>query len=98
MTDLFGWGTPVEIERRRRIRLCVWAYAYELLNVSLVSDATFDAECIASQPHIRTGRLDDWWQREFAPHTGSWILTHPELTSIATLAKQMLHKMETTDE
>ena len=85
MIDLFRWGTPIEIERRRRIRLSLWAYAYEIAGAQLVDDARFDAEAYKSDPQIETGHLDDWWQACFAPHTGQWIHSHPELQRLADL-------------
>lgn len=87
--DLFRWGTPVEVERRRRIRLSLWAYAYEIAGAQLVDDARFDAEAYRSDPDIETGRLDDWWRACFAPHTGQWIHSHPELPALAQLHKRL---------
>lgn len=78
------WGTPVEIETRRRIRLAVWSYAYEFENVSLVSDGTFDVESYLvnlKQPTNRPG-LDFWFQIHFQPATGLWVHHHPELDKI----------------
>lgn len=68
--------TPVEVERRRRIMVSVWAYSYEMLNppVSLVDDHVFDAECylLAAGLRVDTDRLDlDYWFRgAFDPSTG----------------------------
>lgn len=86
MTDLFGWGRPSERERRTRIRLCVAAYAYEVLGAPVMSDAAFDALALTSDPRVATGQFDDWWRRNFAPHTGQWIHTHPDLSGVARLA------------
>jgi hypothetical protein len=36
------WGSEIEIERKRRINVSLWAYAYERESDSLVSDA----ECL----------------------------------------------------
>jgi hypothetical protein len=83
--DIFGWGSRTEVERRRRIRLSVWAYAYEIANAPLVDDARFDAEAYASNPQIFTGRLDIWWMQHFRPFTGQWINWHPELPRVALL-------------
>jgi hypothetical protein len=83
--DLFGWGRPSERERRTRIRLCVAAYAYEVLGAPVMSDAAFDALALTSDPSITTGRFDEWWRAEFQPHTGQWIHTHPDLSGVARL-------------
>lgn len=85
MIDLFAWGTPVEVERRRRIRLCLWAYAYEIADNMLVSDTQFDAEARQSDTSIDTGHLDDWWRACFNPSTGMWIHMHPELDKVRKL-------------
>ena len=78
-----AWGAPAEIERRRRIRVAVWAYAYEVFDVSLVSDHRFDTECRLIDTSVLTGkpRLDQW----FAAHTGQWVHKHPDLKHLAAL-------------
>lgn len=80
--DLFQWGTTVEVERRRRIMLCMAAYAYEVLDTPIMSDADYDALANVSDPSIRTGRYDDWWIASFQPDTGQWIHMHPDLDGI----------------
>lgn len=84
MTD---WGTQQEIETRRRIKLAVWAYAYEFRNVSIVDDFVFDFESRMVDLNVRTDRpdLDIWFVCNFDPSTGQWIHKHPELTKVAGL-------------
>lgn len=90
MQDLFTrkWGTGatgrIERERRRRIMLAVWAYAYEFEAVSLVSDAEFDKESYLVDPSTNTGRadLDHFFRTSFAAYTGQWIYKHPELDKV----------------
>jgi len=83
------WGTPKEVETRRRILVSVWAYAYELADTprSLVPDHIFDAECymLAAGLRVDTDRpdLDYWFRGMFDPSTGMWIHKHPELDKIA---------------
>ena len=81
------WGTEKEIETRRRIRLSVWAYAYEYRAHSIVPDHTFDFESYCVDLRIDTDRLDlDYWFRaEFEPATGMWIRKHPELEKVGQL-------------
>jgi len=80
-----NWGTPKEIETRRRIKLCVWAYAYERQFHSIVSDSAFDHECLQVDLSIKTDRpdLDAWFLKNFDPSTGAWVHAHPELNKIA---------------
>lgn len=86
-----AWGNPVEVERRRRIRLSLWAYAYELQNVSLVSDHVFDEAAKLVDPSVSTGRptLDQFFRTEFHPDTGMWIRQHPELLKVAALYRKV---------
>ncbi len=88
MIDLFAWGTPVERERRTRIKLCVAAYCYEYLDQPVLTDAQFDALANLSDPSIITGRHDDWWRNNFQPFTGSWIHSHPELAQLGKYARR----------
>lgn len=76
--------TVTEIERHRRIKLSLWAYAYEFEDHSIVSDAVFDVESYQVNLAVETDRLDlDYWFRaQFQPCTGLWIHQHPELNRI----------------
>ena len=73
-----------------RIRLSVFAYAYEMCNESLISDGEFDALCLQVDPSIETGnaKMDKFFKEEFNPSTGQWIHKHPELTGIVHLYKK----------
>lgn len=84
---LFGPYDLVARETRRRVKLTVWAYAYEFQDDPLVSDAEFDGECLLVDLTISTNRpdLDAWWRENFSPHTGQWIHRHPELSVVADL-------------
>lgn len=84
MRSLFYHQTRVEKEIWRRIRLSVWAYAYEFKDDPVVPDAQFDAMAKEIDPGIETGRteLDEFWKNEFHPHTGMWIRKHPQLQKI----------------
>lgn len=87
-----SWGSPAEVERRRRIRIAVWAYAYEVLDVTLASDHRFDAECKLVDLSISTGnpRLDQWFGKAFAAHTGQWVHLHPDLKHLAALTLRII--------
>ncbi len=73
--------SPVEAERQRRICVAVWAYAYEYLSASIVSDAKFDETCKEIDLSIKTGnpKMDKWFKKNFDPCTGSWVGQHPNL-------------------
>lgn len=90
--ELFDFIGIVERERRRRIQVAVWAYAYEYLNESLVSDAQFDATCLAIDVNIPTNRrdLDDWYRANFHPCTGQWIYQHPERERLEQIARWLI--------
>lgn len=78
------WGSPIEVERKRRIDVSVWAYAYEIEDSPLVDDQTFDRESALIDVSIETGRknLDLFFKKHFSPYTGMWIRLHPELIKI----------------
>lgn len=85
------WGSPVEIERRNRIRLAVAAYAYEMQDDLLMSDAEFDSLALKINPDIDTGHevLDKFFKTEFGSHTGQWIYRHPELDKVEALYNRL---------
>jgi hypothetical protein len=64
--------------------VAAWAFAYEFLNRSDVSDAVFDSECYKVDLSIDTGnpKMDKWFRENFEPHTGQWIHRHPELKKL----------------
>lgn len=88
------WGTPKEIETRRRIRLAIWAYAYEVESHSIVRDAVFDIESYQVDLTIETDRidLDYWFKAYFEPCTGMWIHNHPDLLRIKELYERHYEK------
>lgn len=84
------WGSQVEIERRRRIKVALWAYAYEIMCDSLVSDHVFDKECALIDVTLDTGHpiLDTWFREQYDKCTGNWIHSHPEKDKIAKLYEE----------
>lgn len=79
--------SEVELERMRRITVAAWAYAYEVENSPIVSDATYDEYARLIRPEISTGHavLDDFFRTEFSPHTGAWVNKHPEKHKLARI-------------
>lgn len=89
-----AWGTPIEIERRRRIRVSVWAHAYEALDVSLVDDHTFDAECMLVDPKVSTGHaiLDAFFRKHFVAYSGQWVTKHPDKRRLDALTRSIIKR------
>lgn len=86
--DESPYSDRVSEETRRRIRVSVAAYAYEILGESIMSDGEFDDLCKQIDLSIATRRpdLDEWFRTNFEPHTGMWIHTHPEKSRLHQLA------------
>lgn len=90
------WGSPVELERKRRINVAVWAWAYEVHDVSLVSDAVFDSTCAAIDPTASTGnrKLDAFFKKSFQACTGQWVHNHPEKSKLDQIVRRILKPPE----
>lgn len=78
-------------ERRRRIRVAVAAYAYEVMSDPIMTDAEYDALALKIDVSARTGNeeLDEFFKKEFDPSTGSWVHGHPELHEIVKIYRRM---------
>ena len=78
-------------EKRKRIRLALYAYAYEVHNNSLVSDSTYDLLSRSVNLDVSTDRpdLDLWFKNNYSKDTGMWIYNHPELHKIKSLYKRI---------
>ena len=74
-----SWGSEIEIERHKRIKLSVAAYAYEVHNNSIMSDADFDKLALEINLNTFTENniMDKFFKDEFNPYTGQWIHKHP---------------------
>lgn len=74
-------------ETRNRIRVSVAAYAYEIENDPIMSDAEFDELAASIDTTLATSRAEEdmFFLVEFEPHTGSWIHKHPDLPGIKRL-------------
>jgi len=79
--------SPVEVERRNRIRLALAAYAYEFHDDPIMSDGDYDTLSLSIDPKIKTGnrRLDWFFSTRFDPSTGVWVREHPDLDRLAEL-------------
>lgn len=79
-----------EVERRNRIRLSLFAYAYEYEDHPLISDGEYDRLSYLINLDRSTGnkKLDDFFRKNFQPHTGQWIRMHPELDRLQNLYRK----------
>lgn len=77
---------PVKHNReiRRRIRVAVAAYAYEIKNDPVMSDSDYDALAREIDPDAATGNLllDKFFMLHFDPSTGMWVRDHPEIDKL----------------
>lgn len=78
-------------ETRRRIRLSVAAWAYEIHDDPVMSDADFDALSRQVDLSISTARpdLDEWFRAAFDPNTGVWVHGHPEAGRLEALYRSL---------
>lgn len=85
-TDVYN-SEAATLERRRRIRLSLAAYAYEIMNDSIMSDAEYDKISLEINVDQATGndKLDQFFKGEFSADTGQWIHKHPELDKLAAM-------------
>lgn len=67
--------------------MAVWAYAYEFESDNLVEDHVFDAKCMKIDVSISTDRpdLDEFFRKNFEPHTGMWIRKHPNVPRLKAI-------------
>ena len=86
------YNPVVDAETRKRIHLCVYAYAYEFLGETLITDHEFDKLAYSINLNIKTRRpdMDKWFIENFEPHTGQWIWSHPEKQKLEFIAKRMI--------
>ena len=79
-----SWGSAMEKQTKLRIKLSVAAYAYEIENSEIMSDAEFDKKCLEVDTSIDTGHevMDRFFREQFDPSTGQWIHLHPELDKV----------------
>lgn len=77
----------VERQRWVRIRIAIAAYAYEVENNPIMSDAEFDTLCQQVDTMISTGntQMDAFFEDRFDPSTGIWIFQHPQIEGIKHL-------------
>lgn len=83
------WGAPCERETRLRILVSVAAYAYEIMDDPIMSDAKFDRLALSINLKRKTGNkeMDRWFKHNFNPYTGQWIVKHPNRKGLKRIYK-----------
>lgn len=79
-------------ETRKRIRVAVAAWAYEVLHRPIMSDAEFDelAKSIDLSVDTRRPDLDKWFRKNFQSYTGSWVHGHPDRARLNQIAELVI--------
>lgn len=74
------YNAVVDRQTRVRINVAVYAYAYEIMDDPVATDAEFDNLCAEVKVSIDTRNqiMDKWFRDNFSPHTGSWVWSHPD--------------------
>lgn len=82
------------MDKRRRINVCVWAWAYEKYATSLVTDAKWDETALLIDLSKSTDHpvLNRFFKENFVPYTAHWIYRHPELLKIDGLVRYLLRR------
>jgi hypothetical protein len=90
--DIGPYGDIVCLETRRRIRVSLAAYTYEVMLHSIMSDHEYDelAKSIDLSIDTRRPDLDKWFRKYYKAYTGSWIHSHPEKTRLDQICRRML--------
>lgn len=85
---------PDELEKRRRIQVALWAYAYEVEDDSLVPDHVYDMKCREIDLSKSTGdaEMDKWFRENFDPSTGVWVHKHPGIKRLAEIYRNIRGK------
>lgn len=78
-------------ETRRRIRIAVAAWAYEVHADPIMSDAEFDALAreIELDRSTANSDMDAWFTEHFSPDTGSWVHAHPDKAGLERVYRQL---------
>ena len=84
------YSPEINAETRKRIRVALAAYAYEINSNPIMNDGEFDelAKSIDLSIDTRRPDLDKWFRENFQSHTGSWIHSHPEKEKLEWILEQ----------
>ena len=78
-------------ETRRRIRVAVAAWSYEVHADPLMSDAEFDALAreIDVNRSTANSHLDQWFALNFNPDTVFWVHQHPDTDGLERVYRML---------
>lgn len=87
----------IEKEKRNRINVALWAYAYEIMNDPIVSDKEYDDISLQINPQISTNNpiMDNFFKKEFSIDTGMWIYNHPDLAGLTRIYSRLKGRLGT---
>ena len=79
-------------QKKLRMLLSVWAFAYEIYDHSFVTDSEYDKQALLVDLSIATDRedLDSWFKDNYSPYTGQWVLGHPERERLNDIVKRLI--------
>jgi len=94
--DISGYSDSIDLETRKRIRVALAAYAYEVMQQPFMSDHDYDTLAMSIDLNINTRRpdLDKWFRQHFKPYTGSWIHAHPERHKLKNILLTVFERNE----
>lgn len=77
------------VETWVRIRVSIYALAYEYYNVSLVSDEKYDflASTVNLTNTTKRPDLDEWFINNYSPDTSIWVWNRPEINQLHYILK-----------
>lgn len=90
--DGLGDVRSPESQKKLRIHVSLWAYAYEVEGYIIVPDADYDRISKMIDVSIDTDNpnLDQWFRKNFNHDTGSWIYDHPHFDRFAQIYKNVI--------
>lgn len=79
------------LQKRKRINVALWSYAYEVMDDPLVSDSVYDSACKEIDASIPTDNIemDGFFRGEFNPSTGMWIYKHPNIDGLRQIYSKL---------
>lgn len=78
-------------QKQIRIKVLLGAYAYQMLDKPIMSDAEWDdlASQVVINESTSNSSLDKWFKQHFQPYTAQWIYTYPELDKLQKLYNRL---------